>query len=122
MATFAKTSFNAAVYSASRPTYPKALFQFIFNYHEKGSAALPIPAATSTGESTSNSQSSNSQAKTRWNLAVDLGCGTGQATTELHPFKKVIGVEPSLVMVEKARKYVGEVLGLYSPTCMLCLY
>jgi len=95
MATFAQTSFNAAVYSASRPTYPKALFQYIFNYHEKGSATLPV----------------DSPLKPRWNLAVDLGCGTGQATTELYPFKKVIGVEPSLVMVEKARKYVGEHLG-----------
>ncbi|KAE9398369.1 S-adenosyl-L-methionine-dependent methyltransferase [Gymnopus androsaceus JB14] len=95
MATFAQTSFNAAVYSASRPTYPKALFQYVFDYHEKGPATLPA----------------DSPLKPRWDLAVDLGCGTGQATTELYPFNKVIGVEPSSVMVEKARKYVGEHLG-----------
>ncbi|KAF9067592.1 S-adenosyl-L-methionine-dependent methyltransferase [Rhodocollybia butyracea] len=102
MATFAKTSFSAAVYAASRPTYPKALFQFIFDYHERGSAALPSAAKSS---------SSSHILRPRWNVAVDLGCGTGQATTELHPFKRVIGVEPSKVMVEKAKSQVSTLLG-----------
>ncbi|KIK68537.1 hypothetical protein GYMLUDRAFT_237577 [Collybiopsis luxurians FD-317 M1] len=99
MATFAKTSFDAAVYAASRPTYPKALFQFIFNYHEQGPAALPVPS------------SQLSLSRPRWNTAVDLGCGTGQATTELHPFKRVIGVEPSRGMVEKAKLHTQQHLG-----------
>lgn len=51
MATFAKKSFDAAVYAASRPTYPKALFQFIFNYHERGSAALPGASASQSSNS-----------------------------------------------------------------------
>ncbi|KAK0442114.1 S-adenosyl-L-methionine-dependent methyltransferase [Armillaria borealis] len=81
MATFAKKSFNASVYAASRPTYPKALFDYIFAYHESGP---------------------------RWDLAVDLGCGTGQATIELTPFKKVVGVEPGEKMLDAARKYLNE--------------
>ncbi|KAJ4469199.1 S-adenosyl-L-methionine-dependent methyltransferase [Lentinula aciculospora] len=104
MSTFAKSSFNAAVYAASRPTYPKALFQLIFNYHEKGAAALPDTSnITSTG--------SNSSLRPRWNTAVDLGCGTGQATTELHPFQRVIGVDPSEGMVQRAREHVEGALG-----------
>ncbi|KAJ3842710.1 S-adenosyl-L-methionine-dependent methyltransferase [Lentinula raphanica] len=103
MATFAKSSFNAAVYAASRPTYPKSLFQLIFNYHEKGAAALP-------GNSSGGNLSSN-PLKARWNTAVDLGCGTGQATTELHPFQRVIGVDPSQGMVQRAREHVEELLG-----------
>ncbi|KAF5389651.1 hypothetical protein D9757_004119 [Collybiopsis confluens] len=97
MATFAKTSFDAAVYAASRPTYPKALFQFIFDYHERGVGALPRGPAN--------------HSSARYQLAVDLGCGTGQATTALHPFKRVIGVEPGEGMVEKAKSYIQEYLG-----------
>jgi hypothetical protein len=53
MATFASASFNAARYAAARPTYPKQLFDFIFDYHRKHSAA-------------------------RFDTAVDIGCGTGE--------------------------------------------
>lgn len=52
MATFAKSTFNASVYSASRPTYPKQLFDHIFNYHRRKPNA-------------------------GWGRAIDLGCGTG---------------------------------------------
>lgn len=51
MATFAKKSFNAAIYSSFRPTYPIQLFKEIFDFHRLGNAS--------------------------WNTAVDLGCGTG---------------------------------------------
>ncbi|KIP09387.1 hypothetical protein PHLGIDRAFT_18663 [Phlebiopsis gigantea 11061_1 CR5-6] len=77
MATFGKATYNAARYAASRPTYPRQLFEFVFQYHGRVS-------------------------KARWNTAVDLGCGTGQATLELTPFQKVIGVEPSTKMIEQA--------------------
>jgi len=53
MATFGKTTFNTAIYAASRPTYPRQLFDFVFKYHERSKGA-------------------------RWNTAVDLGCGTGK--------------------------------------------
>jgi len=50
MSTFAKATFNAAGYASSRPTYPRRLFDRIFDFHGL------------TGG---------------WETAVDLGCGTG---------------------------------------------
>lgn len=88
MATFGKTTFNAARYASSRPTYPRQLYDFIFKYHERAKGA-------------------------RWDTAVDVGCGTGQATVELTPFKRVIGVDPSANMIERARESVkSRVAGL----------
>ena len=52
MATFAKTTFDTAIYASFRPTYPRQLYDFIFKHHER------TPGA-------------------RWDTAVDLGCGTG---------------------------------------------
>ena len=52
MATFAKTTFDSARYSLFRPTYPRQLFDVVFRFHEQTRDA-------------------------RWDLAVDLGCGTG---------------------------------------------
>jgi SAM-dependent methyltransferase len=54
------------------------LYDFIFQYHERNEDA-------------------------RWDRAVDLGCGTGQATIELTPFKRVTGVDPSSKMIEVAQ-------------------
>ena len=54
MATFSKLPFNTAVYAAARPTYPRQLFDFVFRYHGEKSVG-----------------------KARWDVAVDLGCGTG---------------------------------------------
>jgi SAM-dependent methyltransferase len=54
------------------------LYDFIFQYHERNEDA-------------------------RWDRAVDLGCGTGQATVELTPFKRVTGVDPSSKMIEVAQ-------------------
>lgn len=53
MATFAKSTFNASVYSSFRPTYPRSLFHDIFEYH-------------------------GSSIHSRQDLALDLGCGTGE--------------------------------------------
>ncbi|EJD07831.1 S-adenosyl-L-methionine-dependent methyltransferase [Fomitiporia mediterranea MF3/22] len=90
MAAFAKASFNAKGYAASRPTYPRQLFDFVFRYHEYGSD-LVQPLAK--------------EQQTCWDVAVDLGCGTGQATAELRQFKHVIGVDPSKQMLVGAQKY-----------------
>jgi SAM-dependent methyltransferase len=86
MAAFAKATFDTAIYAAFRPTYPRQLFDFIFRYHERSQNA-------------------------RWDTAVDVGCGTGQATTELNQFKRVIGVDSSAKMVDGARKHINS-LGL----------
>ncbi|KAH9896778.1 S-adenosyl-L-methionine-dependent methyltransferase [Cubamyces lactineus] len=81
MATFSKATFNAAKYASCRPTYPRQLFDFIFQFHRSAKGA-------------------------RWDTAVDLGCGTGQATVELTPFQRIIGADPSARMVEQARESV----------------
>ncbi|KAA1475819.1 S-adenosyl-L-methionine-dependent methyltransferase [Dentipellis sp. KUC8613] len=83
MATYSKATFNATRYAAARPTYPRQLFDFVFKYHERTRAA-------------------------RWETAVDLGCGTGQATVELTPFSRVIGVDPSAKMLEGARESAAD--------------
>ncbi|KAJ3502219.1 hypothetical protein NLJ89_g8987 [Agrocybe chaxingu] len=88
MSTFAKASFNAATYSAWRPTYPPQLFEYIFAYHRRG-----------TGSTTHEA---------RWERAVDLGCGTGQATVQLRPFREVIGIDPSAGMLETARASLAQ--------------
>ena len=52
MTTFSKATFDSARYASFRPTYPRQLFDAAFKYHEQTRDA-------------------------RWDLAVDLGCGTG---------------------------------------------
>jgi len=81
MATFAKSTFNAARYAAVRPTYPPSLFQLITGFHRANPEA-------------------------QWKTVVDLGCGTGQATSVLvrdSPFERVIAVDPSQKMLSEAR-------------------
>ena len=53
MATFAQTSFNASIYSAGRPSYPGKFFKRILGYQKR------------------------SQGGPGFDLALDLGCGTG---------------------------------------------
>lgn len=95
MATFAQTSFNASIYSAARPTYPGKLFKRILGYHKR------------------------SQGGAGFDLAVDLGCGTGtnpvmadallrtypigQATRHLMPFHNIIAIDTSETMLSAAR-------------------
>ncbi|KAG2034793.1 S-adenosyl-L-methionine-dependent methyltransferase [Suillus americanus] len=78
MATFSESSFDSTIYATFRPTYPRSLYDLIFQYHERNEGA-------------------------RWDRAVDIGCGTGQATVELTPFKRVTGVDPSSKMTEVAQ-------------------
>lgn len=61
MATFAKTTFNAAKYAISRPTYPRELYESVLTYHEH---SLGLSGASA-----------------RWSHALDLGCGTGASPT-----------------------------------------
>ncbi|KAI6044362.1 S-adenosyl-L-methionine-dependent methyltransferase [Pisolithus marmoratus] len=106
MATFSKTTFDALSYASFRPTYPRSLYNYIFDFHrgrlDQRSSQCP-----------------------RWEQAVDLGCGTGrfhslfhppgqlttimclgrtgQATFQLTPFTRVLGVDPSENMIQSAR-------------------
>ncbi|EST04849.1 Methyltransferase type 11 [Kalmanozyma brasiliensis GHG001] len=81
MATFSRTTFDAASYLAFRPSYPRWVHDKVLAYH--------------FGRSPSSSASSQ--------LAVDLGCGPGISTLSLLPhFSRVIGVDPSSKMVDAA--------------------
>ncbi|EIW55807.1 S-adenosyl-L-methionine-dependent methyltransferase [Trametes versicolor FP-101664 SS1] len=46
MATFGKTTFNAAKYATSRLTYPRALYDFVFKFHEHAKGARSGGQAT----------------------------------------------------------------------------
>ncbi|KAG8953956.1 hypothetical protein FRC04_000940 [Tulasnella sp. 424] len=82
MSTFSNSSFDAARYAASRPTYPPVLLNTVLHYHLRGK--------------------SDEEGKSK---ALDLGCGTGQATQLLpNHFTSVIGSDPSNVMIEQAKR------------------
>ncbi|KAG9074453.1 hypothetical protein FS749_013989 [Ceratobasidium sp. UAMH 11750] len=92
MATFAKSTFNAASYASFRPTYPRSLFEFIYGYHAQSGRAA-------------------------WDKVVDLGCGTGQATVAVaERFKHAVGCDPSPGMVENARLAVEQTNLANKPT------
>ncbi|KAJ7210176.1 S-adenosyl-L-methionine-dependent methyltransferase [Mycena pura] len=84
MATFAQTSYDSANYAASRPTYPRLLYDVVLQFHKEGQA---------------------NGGSDRWNRAVDLGCGTGLSFTG---FQTVIAVDPSSNMVQVAKESLPE--------------
>jgi len=76
MATFAKSTFNAASYAVFRPTYPPALYNTIFAFHRGPK-----------------------------NLCVDLGCGTGTVPRYLSKeFKHAVGTDPSPNMIKQSKE------------------
>ncbi|KAJ7434489.1 S-adenosyl-L-methionine-dependent methyltransferase [Mycena galericulata] len=83
MATFAKSSYNSGSYAASRPTYPRLLFDVVLQFHKEGSANDNVD---------------------RWQRAVDLGCGTGMDHDEHAGFQTVIALDPSPNMVKVAQE------------------
>ena len=59
--------FDGREYAASRPSYPEELFHAIYDYHTKYGG--------------------------QWETAIDVACGTGQATASLAKrFRKVYGL------------------------------
>ncbi|KAJ9480350.1 Trans-aconitate 3-methyltransferase [Pseudozyma hubeiensis] len=85
MATFSRTTFDAAAYLAFRPSYPKWVHEKILTYH----------FGTPSLRSLSNNRQSS--------LALDLGCGPGISTLSLLPhFDRVVGIDPSSKMVSAA--------------------
>ncbi|GAA5857715.1 hypothetical protein JCM1840_000879 [Sporobolomyces johnsonii] len=88
MATFAKRSFDAAAYAASRPSYPPALYSHVLSYLN---ASPPSSSATHP------------------RTVLDLGAGPGLSTFPFAPhFDRVIGVDPSQGMVTAARDILAE--------------
>lgn len=74
MATYSKTNYNSENYAKYRPTYPDSLFQHLQEY-----IGRPVEKA------------------------VDLGCGSGQATQAIAKFAKhVTGLDPSAPMIKEA--------------------
>ncbi|KAG8851594.1 hypothetical protein FRB91_007634 [Serendipita sp. 411] len=102
MATFAKTAYDAAAYSSFRPVYPPRLYDTIWAFHKAGLAARKRSSTQSSGgdEVIRNSLG--------WQRAVDLGCGTGQATVEIAArFEETIGVDPSSKMIQQATQMLS---------------
>ncbi|KZW03172.1 S-adenosyl-L-methionine-dependent methyltransferase [Exidia glandulosa HHB12029] len=86
MATFAKATYNATSYAAYRPTYPRQIYDRVLAFHRAG----PKP---------------------QWRKHLDIGCGTGQVTTEpvlLGAFAQTVGADPSPQMVAQAQKLAKE--------------
>lgn len=89
MASLFQNARQAQHYAAARPTYPKALFQTIYDKVKHNSLPTSNIIGTNTDESS-------------WQ-AADFGCGTGQATVALAEyFSSVIGVDPSKSQIEHA--------------------
>lgn len=81
MSAFSAANFDTARYAKSRPVYPKELFEHL------------VDKADNTG----------------LHLCIDIGCGPGEATLELAKrFQRVIGVDPSPVMIEQAKMQARE--------------
>ena len=75
-----KKSSDAGNYDQARPDYPKQVVDVSINYLRQKYVG-PL------------------------SLALDIGCGTGKSTEHLiSPFEKVVGCDPSLAMLEEARK------------------
>lgn len=77
MSTFSSATFKAGLYLLSRPSYPRSLYEYIAKY-------------------TSQCHSAN-------NLAIDVGCGPGEATVPLtNYYDHVLGIDQSRVMISTA--------------------
>ncbi|AAS54600.1 AGR110Wp [Eremothecium gossypii ATCC 10895] len=82
MAAFSDSDYNSTGYSDYRPRYPGTWYSRIKEYHSGARG-----------------------------LVVDVGCGPGTATFQLRenlPFKRVVGVDVSTAMVERARQTARE--------------
>ena len=81
MATLGRLFVDGSAYAHFRPTYPAALFDRVMAWVGEGREA-PLRE-----------------------LAVDVGCGTGQATSVLAKnFRKVIAVDPSASQLDASKK------------------
>lgn len=78
MSTFSASNFDSDRYSKSRPSYPPQFYEALAQYHEGP-----------------------------WECLVDVGCGPGTATFQLHDylaeFEQYIGCDMSEPMIKKAK-------------------
>ena len=69
MATFGKASeFNAVSYASFRPTYPRSLFNFTFDFHRRSFRRCGDDSGGDSGARTD----------VQWECAINLGYGTGE--------------------------------------------
>ena len=89
-----KKSSDAGNYDQVRPDYPRQVVDVSMNYlRQKYEGPL--------------------------SLALDIGCGTGKSTEHLISlFENVVGCDPSLAMLEEARKNYGS-HGKYVNECWI---
>ncbi|CAM0143250.1 unnamed protein product [Umbelopsis sp. WA50703] len=79
MATFSRTTFNSSLYRSFRPVYSKPTYNLIYEYHKQKGG--------------------------KFDVAVDVGTGTGQVATVLaETFAKVYGTDLSEKMLQAADK------------------
>ncbi|CAI2182268.1 3334_t:CDS:10 [Funneliformis geosporum] len=77
MSTFAHPDYNSSAYNAYRPTYGQNLYDKVFSYHKSHNG--------------------------KFNIALDIGTGTGQVSSELsNSFNKVYATDISPVMLQNA--------------------
>ena len=89
-----KKSSDAGNYDQARPDYPRQVVDVSINYLRQKYVG-PL------------------------SLALDIGCGTGKSTEHLiSPFETVVGCDPSLAMLEEARKNYGS-HGKYVNECWI---
>ncbi|KAH3901893.1 related to Trans-aconitate 3-methyltransferase [Saccharomycodes ludwigii] len=86
MSEFSSKTFNAKLYSVSRPNYPKSLYSYLLKYH----------------------QLKNTQRSSSPSFLIDVGCGPGTATLQMcqhfHTnFNSMLGVDTSEVMIKQAQ-------------------
>ncbi|GAA5864211.1 hypothetical protein JCM3774_001257 [Rhodotorula dairenensis] len=82
MSTFAKKSFDAVAYAASRPSYPPALFKHVLAYLDDTPARHTSPRTL-----------------------LDCGCGPGLSTFDWMPaFDRIVAVDPSPGMITAAAR------------------
>jgi SAM-dependent methyltransferase len=94
MANLFQSSKQAVNYAKCRPTYPSSLYETIAEALQNGGGG--------------GSKSTVSASKASPTIAIDVGCGTGQATAALadsfpsHLIDHVVGVDPSKAQIENA--------------------
>jgi ubiquinone/menaquinone biosynthesis C-methylase UbiE len=87
MSWFFKEVRHAKLYLKYRPTYPKEVYETIYGFLEENASIR------------------------RWQLAVDVGCGTGQSTVPLcERFDRVVGVDQSVAQLDEARNALTDAI------------
>ncbi|KAK4122072.1 hypothetical protein N657DRAFT_647603 [Parathielavia appendiculata] len=92
--TYATTDWNH--YQQGRPPYPPSLTELILSYHRRHQQGNGIPDSG-------------------WNRMVDIGAGSGVASTNFMPFFKTIHIsDPSPSNLDQARSFLNDYAGRHN--------